>query len=257
MFDGNTHADIDTCLSCFQGRLHIEGDSGHPSGVVVENSVFSGGDSDGFARTRTAFGSSATSSLASATGTLSTPIRSRSTADERRHPPELLPRQRGVGGDHDGRWRTRQPGGGQRRCGRRPDVGDQLARRRRLGDPPQHARRWPVRLRAALWVHQRRHQAGRQARASHRHPRKRHGRRKQRRRRRPGAIRRRGQPHRHPDDRLRQYHRPPEVHRTHHRLPRVPPRAGFAGRPRAGGPQIRGSGEAPRKCQDPASVDRA
>ena len=47
LFDGNTHADIDTCTECYAGRLHIEGNSGRPSGVVVANSVFSGGNSDG------------------------------------------------------------------------------------------------------------------------------------------------------------------------------------------------------------------
>jgi hypothetical protein len=47
VFDHNVHSDIDTCTSCFQGRLHIDGNTGHPTGVVVKNSVFSGGDSDG------------------------------------------------------------------------------------------------------------------------------------------------------------------------------------------------------------------
>jgi hypothetical protein len=47
VFDHNTHANIDTCTSCFQGRLHIDGNTGQPSGVVVKNSVFSGGNSDG------------------------------------------------------------------------------------------------------------------------------------------------------------------------------------------------------------------
>jgi hypothetical protein len=47
VFDGNTHADIDTCTECYAGRLHIEGNSGRPSGVVVKDSVFSGGNSDG------------------------------------------------------------------------------------------------------------------------------------------------------------------------------------------------------------------
>lgn len=47
VFDHNVHANIDTCLSCYQGRLHIEGTSHDPAGVVVEHSVFSGGDSDG------------------------------------------------------------------------------------------------------------------------------------------------------------------------------------------------------------------
>jgi Right handed beta helix region len=47
LFDGNTHADIDTCTECYAGRLHIEGNSGNRSGVIVANSVFSGGSSDG------------------------------------------------------------------------------------------------------------------------------------------------------------------------------------------------------------------
>ena len=47
VFDGNSHADINTCAACYAGRLHIEGNSGRPSGVVVANSVFSGGNSDG------------------------------------------------------------------------------------------------------------------------------------------------------------------------------------------------------------------
>jgi hypothetical protein len=47
VFDRNTHADIDTCATCRQGRVHVEGDSGSPSGVVIRNSVFSGGNSDG------------------------------------------------------------------------------------------------------------------------------------------------------------------------------------------------------------------
>ena len=47
VFERNTHADIDTCVTCYQGRLHIEGASGRPSGILVKDSVFSGGDSDG------------------------------------------------------------------------------------------------------------------------------------------------------------------------------------------------------------------
>ncbi len=48
IFDGNRHADVDTCMDgCFQGRLHIDGNTGRPTGVVVKNSVFSGGNSDG------------------------------------------------------------------------------------------------------------------------------------------------------------------------------------------------------------------
>lgn len=47
VFDGNTHADIDSCTGCYAGRLFIGGNSGRPSGVVVANSVFSGGNSDG------------------------------------------------------------------------------------------------------------------------------------------------------------------------------------------------------------------
>jgi hypothetical protein len=47
VFDRNTHADVDTCPTCRQGRLHVEGDSGAPSGVVIRRSLFSGGNSDG------------------------------------------------------------------------------------------------------------------------------------------------------------------------------------------------------------------
>jgi Right handed beta helix region len=47
VFEHNTHADIDTCETCRQGRVHVEGDSGSPSGVVIRDSVFSGGNSDG------------------------------------------------------------------------------------------------------------------------------------------------------------------------------------------------------------------
>jgi len=47
VFDHNVHANIDTCTDCFQGRLHVDGNTGRPSGVVIKNSVFSGGNSDG------------------------------------------------------------------------------------------------------------------------------------------------------------------------------------------------------------------
>ena len=47
LFDGNTHSNIDTCKTCFQGRLTVEGDSGKPSGVTIRDSLFSGGNSDG------------------------------------------------------------------------------------------------------------------------------------------------------------------------------------------------------------------
>jgi Right handed beta helix region len=45
--DRNTHANIDACGTCFAGRVHVTGDSGRPSGVVVSRSLFSGGASDG------------------------------------------------------------------------------------------------------------------------------------------------------------------------------------------------------------------
>jgi hypothetical protein len=47
VLEGNTHADVDTCPTCRQGRVHVEGDSGEPSGVVIRGSTFSGGNSDG------------------------------------------------------------------------------------------------------------------------------------------------------------------------------------------------------------------
>jgi hypothetical protein len=47
LLDRNVHADIDACDRCFAGRVHVTGDSGQPSGVVVAHSVFRGGSSDG------------------------------------------------------------------------------------------------------------------------------------------------------------------------------------------------------------------
>ena len=47
LLDANLHAGIDTCLECFQGRVHVEGDSGSRSGVKIANSLFKGGNSDG------------------------------------------------------------------------------------------------------------------------------------------------------------------------------------------------------------------
>lgn len=47
LLDANRHVDVDTCTSCYQGRVEVDGDSGRPSGVVISHSLFSGGDSDG------------------------------------------------------------------------------------------------------------------------------------------------------------------------------------------------------------------
>jgi Right handed beta helix region len=47
VFDRNTHVDIDTCPTCPQGRVHVDGDSGRPSGVLIEHSLFKGGNADG------------------------------------------------------------------------------------------------------------------------------------------------------------------------------------------------------------------
>src|SRR6266536_381303 len=48
LFDGNRFAGIDVCAKCYEGRLHVLGDSGGPSGIVIRNNVFGpGGDSDG------------------------------------------------------------------------------------------------------------------------------------------------------------------------------------------------------------------
>ena len=43
----NVHENIDVCAKCFAGRVHVTGDSGQPSGVVVARSIFRGGSSDG------------------------------------------------------------------------------------------------------------------------------------------------------------------------------------------------------------------
>jgi hypothetical protein len=48
VFDGNTHAGIDVCGSCYEGRLSVAGRGSQPSGIVVRNSVFGpGGNADG------------------------------------------------------------------------------------------------------------------------------------------------------------------------------------------------------------------
>jgi hypothetical protein len=47
VFDHNVHANIDPCATCFAGRVHVTGDSGHPSGVLIEHSLFTGGSADG------------------------------------------------------------------------------------------------------------------------------------------------------------------------------------------------------------------
>ena len=82
VFDGNTHSDIDTCLSCLQGRLNVE--SATPAGPRASRSA-----------TRCSRAGTATASAQTPTGSTdhrqrvprtcatripSTPIRSRSTA---------------------------------------------------------------------------------------------------------------------------------------------------------------------------------
>jgi hypothetical protein len=48
VFDHNTHAGIDVCSTCYEGRLQIAGQAPGPSGVTIENSTFGpGGDADG------------------------------------------------------------------------------------------------------------------------------------------------------------------------------------------------------------------
>ena len=47
VFDHNTHANINVCTNCFEGRLEVEGGD-DPTGVTIENSTFGpGGDMDG------------------------------------------------------------------------------------------------------------------------------------------------------------------------------------------------------------------
>jgi hypothetical protein len=48
VLDGNRLARIDVCADCYEGRVHVLGDSGSPSGVVISHNVFGpGGNSDG------------------------------------------------------------------------------------------------------------------------------------------------------------------------------------------------------------------
>jgi Right handed beta helix region len=45
---GNRFAHIDVCPGCFEGRLHIVGESGRPSGIVIRDNVLGpGGNADG------------------------------------------------------------------------------------------------------------------------------------------------------------------------------------------------------------------
>ena len=47
VLDGNTHIDIDSCGSCYEGRISLPGKGPNPSGVTIRNSVFRGGNADG------------------------------------------------------------------------------------------------------------------------------------------------------------------------------------------------------------------
>ena len=47
VLDGNTHADIMACGSCYEGRITLPGKGPNPSGVTIRNSLFRGGNADG------------------------------------------------------------------------------------------------------------------------------------------------------------------------------------------------------------------
>jgi len=49
LLDRNTHDDINVCGGCLEGRVHITGGTGNgtPNGIVISNSHFGGGNSDG------------------------------------------------------------------------------------------------------------------------------------------------------------------------------------------------------------------
>jgi hypothetical protein len=48
LFDRNTHAGIDKCGDCYEGRITLPGKTSQPSGVTIQNSIFGpGGVSDG------------------------------------------------------------------------------------------------------------------------------------------------------------------------------------------------------------------
>jgi parallel beta helix pectate lyase-like protein len=48
LLDGNTHAGIDRCGDCFEGRVDITGQSGSAAGITIQNSRFGpGGNADG------------------------------------------------------------------------------------------------------------------------------------------------------------------------------------------------------------------
>lgn len=47
LLDNNTHLNINECGGCYGGRVHIGHDSGEPSGVTIQNSLFRGGSASG------------------------------------------------------------------------------------------------------------------------------------------------------------------------------------------------------------------
>ena len=48
VLDGNTHARVNRCAECFEGRVNITGQSGAPAGITIQNSTFGpGGNADG------------------------------------------------------------------------------------------------------------------------------------------------------------------------------------------------------------------
>jgi hypothetical protein len=47
LFDRNTHVNVDTCMTCFSGRVQVDPLGRLPSGVTISHSLFQGGNADG------------------------------------------------------------------------------------------------------------------------------------------------------------------------------------------------------------------
>jgi hypothetical protein len=47
LLDRNKHQNINVCSGCYEGRVHLPGKGSYPSGVTIQNSLFSGGNADG------------------------------------------------------------------------------------------------------------------------------------------------------------------------------------------------------------------
>ena len=143
---GNRLPRIDVCAECYEGRVHVVGESGRPSGIVIASNVLGpGGNSDGIQISangvrildNTFVGIQGTGGrhidALQLYGESNTVIRGNYFRDV-------------VSSDHVARRRRSRAHRGQRLRYRRLSLRDHARGRRRVRDPPQHDAR-PRRLR--------------------------------------------------------------------------------------------------------------